>query len=78
MWSCFPSVTHFHESTIGVITWTIACSMVYLPDLPAWVTIAFWTSLPLASLSAVQALVSGFCPSGYDFAIASSLPHLAM
>jgi hypothetical protein len=52
--------------------------LVYLPDLPAWVTIAFWTSLLHASLSAMQALVSGFCSSGYDFAIASSLPHLTM
>jgi len=40
-----------------------------LPDLPAWITIAFWTSLLLASLSSMQALVSGFCPSGsaYSF-----------
>ena len=52
--------------------------LVYLPDLPTRVTFAFWTSLLLASSSAVQALVSGFCSSGYDFAIASSLPHLAM
>ena len=26
----------------------------------------------------MQALVLGFCSSGYDFAIASSRPHLAM
>ena len=52
--------------------------LVYLPNLPAWVTIAFWTSPLYASLSAMQASVSGFCSSGYDFAIASSLPHLTM
>jgi hypothetical protein len=52
--------------------------LVYLPNLLAWVTIAFWTSPLSASLSAMQALVSGFCSSGYDFAIASSLPHLTM
>jgi hypothetical protein len=37
--------------------------LVYLPNLLAWVTIAFWTSPLLASLSAMQALVSGFCSS---------------
>jgi len=26
----------------------------------------------------MQAFISGFCSSGYDFAIASSRPHLAM
>jgi hypothetical protein len=31
-----------------------------------------------ASLSAMQALVLSFCSSDYDFAIASSLPHLTM
>ena len=46
--------------------------LVYLPDLRLWVTIAFWTLLRLASLSAINALVSGFCSSGYDFAIPSS------
>ena len=38
----------------------------------------FWTSLPLASLSAANALISGFCSSGYDFAILSSCLHLTM
>jgi len=52
--------------------------LVYLPNLPTWVTVTFWTSLLLASSSAMQALVLDFCSSGYDFAIASSLPHLTM
>ncbi len=52
--------------------------LVYLPNLLTWVTVTFWTSPLLASSSAMQALVSGFCSSGYDFAIASSLPHLTM
>ena len=38
----------------------------------------FWTLLPYASLSAANALLSGFCPSGYNFAIPSSRPHLTM
>jgi len=52
--------------------------LVYLPNLLTWGTIAFWTSLLYVSLSAMQALILGFCSSGYDFAIASSRPHLAM
>ena len=52
--------------------------LVYLPDLPIWVTVTFWTSLLCVNLSVIWALVSGFCSSGYDFAIASSLPHLTM
>lgn len=32
----------------------------------------------MAHLSAIQAFVLGFCSSGYDFAIASSRPHLTM
>ena len=48
------------------------------PDLRTWVTIAFWTSLSMASLSAMYALVSGFYSSGYDFAIPSSRLHLAV
>ena len=52
--------------------------LVYLPDLRLRVTVAFWTSLPHASLSAVNALISGFCSSGYDFAIPSSRLHLAI
>ena len=51
---------------------------VYLPDLPTWVTVTFWTSPLYASLSAMRASLSGSCPSGYVFAIASSLPHLTM
>src|SRR5699024_5106619 len=30
--------------------------LVYLPDLRTWVTVAFWTSLSMVSLSAVYAL----------------------
>jgi len=52
--------------------------LVYLPDLRQRVTVAFWTSLSFASLSAVNAFLSGFCPSGYDFAIPSSRLHLTM
>ena len=52
--------------------------LVYLPDLRTWVTVAFWTSLSVASLSAMHALVSGFCSSGYDFAIPSFRLHLAV
>ena len=52
--------------------------LVYLSDLRLWVTIAFWTSLPLASLSAINALISASCSSGYDFAIPSSRLHLTM
>ena len=48
------------------------------PDLRTWVTVAFWTSLSVASLSAMHALVSGFCSSGYDFAIPSFRLHLAV
>ena len=51
---------------------------VYLPNLPASVTVAFWTSWHVAHLSAIQALLLGFCSSGYDFAIASSRPHLTI
>jgi len=50
--------------------------LVYLPDLRQRVTVAFWTSLPWVSLSAANALLSGFCPSGYDFTIPSSRLHL--
>ena len=52
--------------------------LVYLPDLRIWVTIAFWTSLPIASLSAIYALLSGFCSAGYDFAIPSSRLYLTI
>ena len=52
--------------------------LVYLPDLRIWVTTLFWTSLPWASLSAIYALISGFCSSGYDFAIPSSRLHLTV
>lgn len=52
--------------------------LVYLPNLPAWVTFAFGASRLFARLPAIQAFVFGFCPSGYDFAMASSLPHLAV
>ncbi len=56
-------------------------SVVWIRQMPALrlrVTVAFWTSLPLASLSAANALISGFCSSGYDFAILSSCLHLTM
>ena len=52
--------------------------LVYLPDLRLRVTVAFWTSLSLASLSASHALIPGSCSSGYDFAIPSSCLHLTM
>ena len=52
--------------------------LLYLPDLHQRVTVAFWTSLPHTCLSSVNALLSGFCPSDYDFAIPSSRPHLTM
>ena len=51
---------------------------VYLLGLHNRFTVTFGTSLRLAHLSAMQALVLGFCSSGYDFAIASSRPHLTM
>ena len=55
------------------------CSfLVYLLGLRNRVTVTFWTSLPLANLSAYYAFVPSFCPSGYDFAIPSSRLHLAM
>ena len=50
--------------------------LVYLPNILAWFTVAFWTSRLLARLSTVQALVLGFCSSGYNFAIPSSRLHL--
>ena len=52
--------------------------LVYLPNLPVWVTIAFWTLRLVARLSVILALVLGFCSSGYDFAIPSSRLHLAI
>ena len=52
--------------------------LVYLPDLRIWVTVAFWTSLYPASLSAIYALISGFFSSGYDFAIPSSRLYLTI
>ena len=51
---------------------------VYLPNLLAQVTVAFWTLRLIARSSVMQALILGFCSSGYDFAIASSRPHLTM
>ena len=52
--------------------------LVYLLGLRNRVTVTFWTSLPLANLSAYYAFVPSFCPSGYDFAIPSSRLHLTM
>ena len=52
--------------------------LVYLPNLHVRITFAFWTSLHIDSSSTAHAFVSGFCSSGYDFAIASSRLHLAM
>ena len=52
--------------------------LVYLPDLRLRVTVAFRTSLHLASLSTAHALLSGFYSLGYDFAIPSSHLHLTM
>ena len=55
------------------------CSfLVYLSGLHSWVTVAFWTSLPLVSLSAICAFVPASCSSGYDFAIPSSRLFLAV
>ena len=55
------------------------CSfLVYLLGLRNRVTVTFWTSLPLANLSAYYAFVPSFCPSGYDFAIPSSRLHLTI
>ena len=51
---------------------------VYLPNLPIWVTIAFWTLSLIADSSVIWALVLGFFSSGYGFAIASARPHLTM
>ncbi len=49
------------------------CSfLVYLSGLRIRVTVAFWTLLPVASLSACCAFVPASCSSGYDFAIPSS------
>ena len=52
--------------------------LVYLPNLPIELTFAFWTSLHIDSSSTAHAFVSGFCSSGYDFAIPSSRLHLAI
>lgn len=52
--------------------------LVYLLGLHNRITVTFWTSLLLANLSAYYALVLVFCPSGYDFAIPFSRPHLTM
>ena len=52
--------------------------LVYLPNLLAWVTVAFWTSRLQARLSTIQALVLGFCSSGYNFAISSSHLYLTI
>ena len=46
--------------------------LVYPSDLRNRVTVAFWTSLHFASLSACYALLSASCSSGHDFAMASS------
>ena len=51
---------------------------VYPPDLRIEVTVAFWILLRDASSSAQYAFLSGFCPSGHGFAIASSRLHLTM
>ena len=52
--------------------------LVYLPDLHIRVTTNLWTSRLAARSSAVCALVSGSCSSGYDFAIPSSRPNLTI
>ena len=46
--------------------------LVYPLDLRRWVTIAFWTLRSSARSSASVALLSSFCSSGHDFAMASS------
>ena len=52
--------------------------LVYLPDLHIKVTVTFWASMSLATLPAQCAFVSGFCSSGYDFAIPSSRLNLTI
>ena len=52
--------------------------LVYLSGLRSKVTVTFWTSLSLASLSAYCALIPASCSSGYDFAIPSSRLHLTV
>ena len=51
---------------------------VYLLGLRNRVTVTFWTSLPLANLSAYYAFVPSSCPSGYDFAIPSFSLYLTV
>ena len=52
--------------------------LVYLPDLHIKLTVTFWASMSLATLPAQCAFVSGFCSSGYDFAIPSSRLNLTI
>ena len=52
--------------------------LVYPPDLHHWVTVAFWTLRLFARSSTSVAFLSGSCPSGHDFAMASSLLYLAV
>ena len=52
--------------------------LVYPSDLRNRVTVAFWTSLISASLSACYALISTSCSSGHNFAMASSPLHLTV
>ena len=52
--------------------------LVHPLDLRHRVTVAFWTLRRFARLSASVALLSSFCPSGHDFAMASSPLHLTV
>ena len=52
--------------------------LVYLPDLRLRVTVAFLDFTAFSQLIRRKRLISGFCSSGYDFAIPSSRLHLAM
>ena len=51
---------------------------VYSSDLRIEVTVAFWTLMLFAILSAQYALISDFCPSSHGFAIASSRLYLTV
>lgn len=69
-----PSVLTSTASTVS----SFSSFLVYLPDLRTKVTITFWILLLIANLSVWYASLSDFCSSSHDFAIASSLHHLAM
>ena len=51
--------------------------LVFPLDLRLWVTATFWALLFSVNSPAINALISSFCSSGYDFAIPSSCLYLA-